>query len=179
MLNSCLSSTPMYTMGVYLLYEGNYQALDSIRNKFFWQGTNKKRKYHMVKWEALIRPKEFGGVGFLDIRVMNICLLVKWIERLEKRDDSIRIQLLCRKYLGDKRIFQLTRSVGSQFWKGILSVRQWCQWGRIMHVHSGRQTRFWLDLWIGDCPLSVEFHQLFSYCRHPRSVQIEFMTILE
>jgi len=86
----------MYTMGVYLLYEGNYQALDSIRNKFFWQGTNKKRKYHMVKWEALVRPKEFGGVGFLDIRVMNICLLVKWIERLEKRDDSICIQLLCR-----------------------------------------------------------------------------------
>ena len=114
LLNSCLSSTPMYTMGVYLLYEGNYQALDSIRNKFFWQGTNKKRKYHMVKWEALIRPKEFGGVGFLDIRVMNICLLVKWIERLEKIDDSICIQLLCRNYLGDKSIFQLTRSVGSQ-----------------------------------------------------------------
>ena len=140
LLNSCLSSTPMYTMGVYLLYEGNYQALDSIRNKFLWQGTNKKRKYHMVKWEALIRPKEFGGVGFLDIRVMNICLLVKWIERLERRDDSICIQLLCRNYLGDKSIFQLTRSVGSQFWKGILSVRQWCQWGRKMHVHSRRQT---------------------------------------
>ncbi|KAG2632387.1 hypothetical protein PVAP13_2NG085546 [Panicum virgatum] len=182
--STCLSSTPMYTMGVYLLYEGNYQALDSIRNTFFWQGTNKKRKYHMVKWEALIRPKEFGGVDFLDIRVMNICLLVKWIERLEKRDDSICIQLLCRKYLGDKSIFQLNRNAGSQFWKRILSVRQWCQWGRRVQVHSRKQTRFWLDLWTGECPLSVEFHQLFSYCRHPNiyvsdacangTVQIDF-----
>lgn len=118
LLNSSLSSMPVYTMGVYFLYEGNYQALDSIRNKFFWQGTNKKRKYHMVKWEALIRrPKEFGGLGFMDIRVMNICLLIKWIDGLEKRDDNICTKLLCRKYLGDKSIFQLARNVGSQFWK--------------------------------------------------------------
>ena len=79
----------MYTMGVYLLYEGNYQALDAVRKRFFWQSTNKKHKYHMVKWEALIRPKEFGGAGFMDIRAMNICLLVKWIERVEKNENNI------------------------------------------------------------------------------------------
>ena len=105
LLNSCLSSIPMYTMGVYLLYDGNHQALDSVRKKFFWQGTNKKRRYHMVKWETLIRPKDFGGVGVLDTRIMNTCLLIKWIDRLEKRDDSLCIQLLCKKYLGDKSIF--------------------------------------------------------------------------
>ena len=48
LINSCLSSLPMYTMGVYQLYEGNYQALYNIRSRFFWQGSNKKRKYHMV-----------------------------------------------------------------------------------------------------------------------------------
>jgi len=64
LIESCLSSIPMYTMGVYELYEGNYQLLDSIRSRFFWQGAGKKRKYHMIKWEALNRPKEFGGLGF-------------------------------------------------------------------------------------------------------------------
>jgi len=64
LIDSSLSSIPMYTMGVYELYEGNYQMLDSIRARFFWQGTGKKRKYHMVKWPALSRPKEFGGLGF-------------------------------------------------------------------------------------------------------------------
>ena len=57
LIDSCLSSLPMYTMGVYQLYEGNFQRLDSIRARFFWEGTSKKRKYHMVKWEALNRPK--------------------------------------------------------------------------------------------------------------------------
>jgi hypothetical protein len=39
LIDSCLSSVPMYTMGVYQLYEGNFQALDTIRSRFFWQGT--------------------------------------------------------------------------------------------------------------------------------------------
>lgn len=89
LIDACLSSVPMYTMGVYQLYEGNFQMLDSIRSRFFWQGTGKKRKYHMVKWEALNRPKEFGGLGFMDVRVMNVCLLSKWIDKLERDDNSL------------------------------------------------------------------------------------------
>jgi hypothetical protein len=64
-------------MGVYQLYEGNFQMLDSVRARLFWQGTGKKKKYHIVKWEAMSRPKEFGGLGFLDVRAVNTCLLVK------------------------------------------------------------------------------------------------------
>lgn len=87
LIDSCLSSIPMYTMGVYQLYEGNYQALDTARSRFYWQGTGKKRKYHMIKWEALMnRPKELGGLGFLDVRAMNVCLLAKRVYRLERGD---------------------------------------------------------------------------------------------
>jgi len=77
LIDSCLSSIPMYTMGVYQLYECNFQMLDSVRARLFWQGTGKKKKYHIVKWEAMSRPKEFGGLGFLDVRAVNTCLLVK------------------------------------------------------------------------------------------------------
>jgi len=105
LIDSCLSSIPMYTMGVYQLYEGNFQKLDSIRSRFYWQGTSKKRKYHMIKWEALNRPKEFGGLGFLDVRIMNVCLLAKWIDKLERGDSSLCCSLLRNKYLGDRSIF--------------------------------------------------------------------------
>jgi len=84
LIDSWLSSIPMYTMGVYQLYEGSHQLLDTIRSRFYWQGTGKKRKYHMIKWEALNRPKEVGGLGFMDVRAMNISLLAKWIDRLER-----------------------------------------------------------------------------------------------
>jgi hypothetical protein len=67
---------------------------------FFWQGTGKRRKYHMIKWEALSRPKEFGGLGFMDVRAMNICLLVKWIDKLERGEEGLCCSLLRRKYIG-------------------------------------------------------------------------------
>jgi len=113
----------MYTMGVYQLYEGNFQALDKVRSRFFWQGTNKKRKYHMVKWEALARPKEWGGLGFLEVKTMNICLLAKWLERLEVEEGSLCVKLLRKKYLGNRSIFQITRTSGSQFWRGLLAIK--------------------------------------------------------
>ena len=69
----------------------------------------------MIKWEALNRPKEFGGLGFMDVRVMNICLLAKWIDKLERRNNSLCCYLLRNKYLGEKSIFQVKSRKGSQF----------------------------------------------------------------
>lgn len=48
LLNTCLSSLPTYIMGFYLLFNGNHKQMDSIRSNFFWQGANKKSKYHMI-----------------------------------------------------------------------------------------------------------------------------------
>ena len=56
----------------------------------------------MVKWEAMLRPKDYGGLGFIDVRIMNTCLLAKWIDRLERGDNTICGELLRKKYLGGK-----------------------------------------------------------------------------
>jgi hypothetical protein len=161
LIDSCLSSISMYTMVVYQLYEGNHQLFDTIRSRFYWQGTGKKRKYHMIKWEALNRPKEVGGLGFMDVRAMNISLLAKWIDRLERGDNNFCCFLLRKKYLGQKSIFQIRGRQGSQFWRSLLDIREWYQRGRMIQVVSGRQTRFWHDCWLGDCSLKVLFHNLY------------------
>jgi hypothetical protein len=166
-IDSCLSSVPMYTMGVYQLYEGNFQKLDSIRSRFYWQGTSKKRKYHMIKWETLNRQKEFRGLGILDVRVMNTCLLAKWIDKLEKGEDNLCCSLLRNKYLGNKSIFQIKTRKGSQFWRSLLDVREWYQRGRRVVVKLGVQTRFWHDCWLGECPLKISFLDLFKITSNP------------
>jgi len=66
--NSSLSSIPIYLMGVFLLSEGNHQQMDFIRSKFFWRGDIDKFKYHMVKWEKVCVPKDFGGLGIMYTR---------------------------------------------------------------------------------------------------------------
>lgn len=79
---------------------------------------------------------------------------------------------MCRdieeKYLGNRSIFQINRMSGSQFWRGLLSIRHWFQRGRTVRVRSGAQTSFWHDTWIGNCPLKIEFDQLYNFCRDTR-----------
>lgn len=91
----------------------------------------------MIGWEGLNRPKEFGGLGFLDVRVMNNCPLGKWIDKLERGDDSLCCALLKKKYLGKRSIFQIQLKSESQFWKALLDVRQWYQKGRVINVRAG------------------------------------------
>ena len=57
----------------------------------------------MVKWEALNRPKDFGGLGFTDVRAMNTCLVAKWLARLETNDSSMCCELLRKKISGQQK----------------------------------------------------------------------------
>jgi hypothetical protein len=77
--NNYLSSPPTYTMGFYLLPQGTHGKMDTISSKFFWRGASKDFKYHMVKWEAVCRPKGFGGLSIINTHIFNECLMVKWV----------------------------------------------------------------------------------------------------
>ena len=61
--NSSLSSLPMFAMGMFLLADGVHKKMDTPRARFFWEGAGPKRKYHMVKWQAVCRPKAQGASG--------------------------------------------------------------------------------------------------------------------
>jgi hypothetical protein len=98
LIESSLRSLPNYTMGVYLLPEEVHHKMDSDRANFYWDA-GKKRKYHMVKLADLARPKDFGVLRFTDMRLMNKCLLSKWIIKVERGDTDLCIKMLRNKYL--------------------------------------------------------------------------------
>lgn len=87
--NTSLSNLPIFRMGMYKLKEGVHQQMDSIRTKFFGQGASDKSKYDMVKWENMCIPKDYGGLGIMNTRVMNEALVGKWVWRMIKanKDD--------------------------------------------------------------------------------------------
>ncbi|KAL6640643.1 hypothetical protein ACP70R_021766 [Stipagrostis hirtigluma subsp. patula] len=169
LINSCLSSIPMYMMGMYHLPDTTHKKLDSIRGRFYWQGVGKKRKYHMTKWEIMCRPKEYGGLGFLDTRVMNICLLVKWIVRLDGGDESLCCRFLRNKYMKRTGFLQSRSDGGSQFWKGLHAVKEHYIKGLEFRVRNGRKIRFWEDVWLDKCPLILRFPKIFDICNQQQA----------
>lgn len=170
LMESCLSSVPNYSMGVYLLLEGIHHQMDTDRADFFWHGPGNKRKYHMIKWQAMATPKEFGGMGFTETRTMNICLLTKWIFKLENGDRSLCCDLLRAKYLKDGSFFESKVAGTSQFWRGLHSVKEWFHRGAVYILGDGKKIKFWLDTWYGNVPLKLIFPNLFRICRNPKQL---------
>jgi hypothetical protein len=112
-INSCLSSLPMYTMGLYLLPEGVHSNFDKELSRFLWQECNGHQKYHMVKQADLCGPKDFGGICILASRRMNVALMLRWVWRILKEDGGLWLQLLKAKYLRERPLMACEHREGS------------------------------------------------------------------
>ncbi|KAK1607661.1 hypothetical protein QYE76_031334 [Lolium multiflorum] len=150
-----------------------WQAFDKVRSRFFWEGVGDKRKYHMVDWPTVCRPKEVGGLGILNTRHMNIALMLKWVWKLYHNADGLWADLIKAKYLGEHDLFSpLVPTKGSQFWNSIQRVKWYFKLGAKHCVRNGKRTFFWLDWWLGTAPLRDRYPVLFSCCDSP------FITVL-
>jgi hypothetical protein len=153
----------MYAMGIFLLHDGIHARFDSHRSKFFWEGAGPKRKYHLVNWPTICRPKEFGGLGLLNTKKMNLALLLKWIWRLYQDEDKIWARIMHAKYLDASDLSSGSGHGGSPFWKSLHKIKHLFKVGAKHEVRNGRRTSFWKDWWIGRGPI-MESPLLFAIC---------------
>ena len=176
LINSVLSSLPIFMMSFLEIPTSVLQKLDAIRSRFFWQGGHHKKKYRLAKWEIICQPKEIGGLGVANLDIKNICLLSKWLFKL-LNGDGVWQQLLRNKYLRDKSLTQAVRKPGdSHFWAGLMNVKdKFLKWG-YFKVGNGQATRFWKDKWLNNSPLSEQFPNLFNIVRNKTSLVAEVLS---
>jgi hypothetical protein len=55
--------------------------------------------------DTLCRPENQGGIGMLNTRIMNECLLTKWIWKIMKGSEETWYKLLKAKYMPDGNFF--------------------------------------------------------------------------
>jgi hypothetical protein len=77
LIDACLSNLPLHLMALFLLADGTHAGFDTHRNRFFWEGQGAKKKFHWVNWEEICQPKSQGGLGVMNTKAMNICLMAK------------------------------------------------------------------------------------------------------
>jgi len=123
LLNACLSSIPIYSMSMYLLPKTILKKIDVIRKRFFWQGGNVKRKYHLVKWLRICQLKKKGSLGVKDLWKMNISLMCKWWWKLE-RSEGLWQEIVRKKYVNNCCLISLkNKPTNSPVWNQLLSIK--------------------------------------------------------
>jgi len=165
LINSILSSLPMFMMSFFRIPKGVLKKLDYYRSRFFWQCDEHKKKYRLARWSILRKPKSVGGLGILDLDIQNKYLLSKWLFRLVN-EDGMWQSILKRKYLQNKTLTQVEKKKGdSHFWSGLMEVKDlFLRMGRFK-IRDGTQTRFWEDLWLGDELLMLAYPSLYRIVR--------------
>ncbi|XP_040249723.1 uncharacterized mitochondrial protein AtMg00310-like [Aegilops tauschii subsp. strangulata] len=153
-------------MGLFLLAEGVHAKMDTPRSRFFWEGSGPKRKYHMVKWAAVCRPKDLGGLGMTNTRILNIALMCKWIWKISQGATSLWVDLPRAKYFPNGNFFE-GAARGSPFWNDLQAIRPAFAMGAKFIIGDGRSARFWLDYWAGSQPLWSEFQDLYALAVNP------------
>jgi hypothetical protein len=127
-----------------------------------WEERYCKRKYHLVNWKTVCLPKDHGGLGVLDLEVMNIALLSKWLWKLFN-EKGFWQTILENKYLKNTTMGQCTQKVGdSHLWQGLMEVKPLFLSCCNLKVGMGTKTRFWEDTWITDPCLASYFPRLYA-----------------
>ncbi|XP_020253777.1 uncharacterized protein LOC109830826 [Asparagus officinalis] len=164
LLNSVLTSIPLYFMSFYKLPGWLIKEVDKIRRNFLWSGKSVSKPFKcLVNWKRVCMNKLEGGLGVKDLKTFNISLLSKWLWKCLDRDSYIGAflyHLYVRK--GSSLQSVASKASNSLVWNDIISNKyvflQLLSWS----LGSGDKIRFWEDKWIGKNSLSSLYPSLYS-----------------
>jgi hypothetical protein len=67
LVETCLSNVPCFMMAFFKVPKGVLKRFDFFRARLLWQDKRGVRKYHLVCWSDVCRPKDLGGLGMTNI----------------------------------------------------------------------------------------------------------------
>jgi hypothetical protein len=116
-------------------------------------------------------------LGVLNLKLQNKCLLSKWLFSLINSEGAWQ-QLIKNKYLGSKIITQVTRRLeDSQFWSGLMNVKEDFLSMDNFNLHDGRQIRFYEDSWLGTTPLRLQYPNLYTIVQRKDATVVDIFSL--
>jgi hypothetical protein len=175
LINSVLAAIPVFYLSFLKMPTRVWKKIVAIQRNFLWGGSSNKSKIAWVKWSDLCRPKEEGGLGIKNLRLVNVSLLMKWCWRLLVSQDDLWSLVLKAKYGADIGYSSELLGCGNKrfasfWWKDLCKLGQtnvnsnedWCSEVMVKKVGNGGGTRFWLDKWVSGGTLALTFPRLYS-----------------
>ena len=161
LINSVLDSQLIYIMSAVLVPNGVVAHIDRRRRSFLWNGNDECLGAScLVAWDTVCTPKEDGGLGIKDLKLHNICLLIKLIHRLHSATDS-SWAVWVKEHMN---MATMEGDLGGPHWDSLRTLLPIYQAVSTSTVGDGCSTNFWHDAWHGEDDLATKLPALFSHC---------------
>jgi len=66
-----LQAIPQYMLSIILAPKGVLQKIRVIQRSFLWSNNSKKKKWSLIEWNKLCKPKYLGGLNLQDPSTIN------------------------------------------------------------------------------------------------------------
>ncbi|KAJ7961972.1 reverse transcriptase [Quillaja saponaria] len=83
LIQASSSTIPSYTMQTTMLPVAICHQIDRIQRNFLWEDSTKHHKMHLVNWDQVCLPKEFGGLGLKEMTETNLVLLAQLMKGIK------------------------------------------------------------------------------------------------
>jgi hypothetical protein len=151
LLKSVLQALPVYTFSALAAPNFILSAIKTLQRNFLWQGLKAGKKFALISWEKLCRPKTQGGLGIRDPSIMNKVLSAKIWWRWLKRPQDLWAKLWRRKYTPNTTERSLIRwnedTPGSLIWTTAKQNRHLVVNHAFWEIQNGQTAFFWNDSW--------------------------------
>ncbi|XP_039034126.1 uncharacterized protein LOC120170219 [Hibiscus syriacus] len=158
--------------------------LNTLMANFLWGENQSKNRIHWVNCNLVCKPFEEGGLGILDIRLMNRALLGKWVWKFANEKNSRWKKMICCKNNVSNLSLALSHAaspIDSWVWRGILNnyvkddtMGECLRTNSKIQLGNGRSIAFWTDVWVNNLTLKAQFPRIFALSTNKRGLVAEF-----
>jgi hypothetical protein len=103
LLKACLASILVYLMSIIKFPKWAIKAINTQMANFYYSD-----------------QEDRGGLGVLDLRNLNLCLLASWVQRYCHGENKVWNNVIHSKYHLVPNIFSSSPRNASPFWKGVI-----------------------------------------------------------
>ena len=149
MIQAVIHNIMVYWSHLYAISKKILQNIRKVFMNFMWNGRKDKGKYHLAKWEQIMKPNNCGGWGLRDLFLFGRALLMKSLWRGLK-SNGIWSEILKYKYPELEDLEKLycmgwnNKKGGSVIYNGFKSC--WSDFSFFFAGSSGMEGRFKLEV---------------------------------
>ncbi|CAM8958980.1 unnamed protein product [Rhodiola kirilowii] len=171
LIKSILQAIPLYAMSCFRIPISLCNKMAGDITKFWWHGS-KNKGIHWLRMKQLYKEKGIGGLGFRDLRLMNLALLAKQGWRVLTKPNLLVSKVFKARYFPNDHM--LGAAVGtrpSYAWRGIHEAFDIIKSGAVWDVGENRY--YWRLDGSGELTVKSAYQEAVRMERHSNTYEGE------